>query len=274
MRRDLFSIGEFSRMSGLTVKALRLYDEQEILRPGFTDNKSGYRYYSSAQLAEANLIRKLRSLELAIEDIRRYLRLGSLDERNALLDEHRRKMKEKLDSYSSIVDSLEKLAKHEEPVTVAEVEVKEISDQPVLSVKFTATLREIGDSLGKAYGDIFKYMGVTGIAPDGPPVAVYYDMEIKEEDMKVEACIPVGETYPGDEAVSGRLLPGCRAASFMHIGCYEGFYDAYQSLFIGISNKGLKPVGPLREVYLIGPDSVKDPNDYRTEILCPVEGPE
>ncbi|MBU4194738.1 MAG: MerR family DNA-binding transcriptional regulator, partial [Actinobacteria bacterium] len=55
MKNGLFSIGDFSRMCRLTVKALRLYDEQGVFKPGHADPASGYRYYSSAQLAEADL---------------------------------------------------------------------------------------------------------------------------------------------------------------------------------------------------------------------------
>lgn len=51
---DLFSIGEFSRVSKISVKALRFYDERDLLKPGHVDAGSGHRYYSSAQLAEAN----------------------------------------------------------------------------------------------------------------------------------------------------------------------------------------------------------------------------
>lgn len=48
MGRELFSIGDFSRMSRLSVKALRLYDQEGILKPGYVDPQNGYRYYSSA----------------------------------------------------------------------------------------------------------------------------------------------------------------------------------------------------------------------------------
>jgi DNA-binding transcriptional MerR regulator len=42
----VFSIGEFSKITGLTVKTLRFYHEQQLLPPASIDDRSGYRYYS------------------------------------------------------------------------------------------------------------------------------------------------------------------------------------------------------------------------------------
>lgn len=64
LTEDLLSIGRFSHLSGLTIKALRHYDEIGLLRPARVDDSSGYRYYSLAQVREAEAIRRLRSLEM------------------------------------------------------------------------------------------------------------------------------------------------------------------------------------------------------------------
>jgi hypothetical protein len=56
------SIGEFARRSGLSLKALRLYDEREVLVPSHVDQASGYRYYDTAQLDQARRVVMLRQL--------------------------------------------------------------------------------------------------------------------------------------------------------------------------------------------------------------------
>ena len=53
MRRDLVSIGEFSMLSKISVKAFRYYAEQGLLKPAHTDSRSSYRYYSSARPARS-----------------------------------------------------------------------------------------------------------------------------------------------------------------------------------------------------------------------------
>jgi len=57
----VLSIGEFARASGLTAKALRLYDELELLTPAEVDQSNGYRYYAPEQVEQARLVARLRS---------------------------------------------------------------------------------------------------------------------------------------------------------------------------------------------------------------------
>ena len=57
----MLSIGEFARASGLTAKALRLYDELELLTPAEVDQSNGYRYYAPEQVEQARLVARLRS---------------------------------------------------------------------------------------------------------------------------------------------------------------------------------------------------------------------
>jgi DNA-binding transcriptional MerR regulator len=70
MQKDLFSIGEAARRSGLTVKALRYYDRVALLRPAAIDEATGFRSYSREQVVTASMIGKLRSVDLPLEDIR------------------------------------------------------------------------------------------------------------------------------------------------------------------------------------------------------------
>ena len=153
MRRDLMSIGEFSMLSRISVKALRFYDEQGLLRPGHTDSRSGYRYYSSAQLPEANMIRLLRSLEFGLEDIQVFLKQQGISTRRRLLEKHRQKMENRLENYRSIILSIERLIEGKENDMERNVELKEIADQKVLGIHFHTSMEKIEEDIGKA----FKY---------------------------------------------------------------------------------------------------------------------
>src|SRR3954454_19351855 len=66
-------IGRFSRLTGLTVKALRHYDEIGLLRPAGVDSENGYRSYEPEQVERAEAIRMLRQLEVPLEEIARFL---------------------------------------------------------------------------------------------------------------------------------------------------------------------------------------------------------
>ena len=67
----LLSIGEFAAATQLSLKALRLYDEQQLLRPARIDSGSGYRYYRRDQVPLGRLIRTLRDMSLPLADIAR-----------------------------------------------------------------------------------------------------------------------------------------------------------------------------------------------------------
>src|SRR3954453_20322191 len=58
--RNVFTIGAFAGFSGISAKALRLYDRMVLFRPAWTDGATGYRYYSAAQLPELRRIVALR----------------------------------------------------------------------------------------------------------------------------------------------------------------------------------------------------------------------
>jgi DNA-binding transcriptional MerR regulator len=70
MGRELLTVGLMARLSGLTVKALRHYDRTGLLRPAAVDGATGYRLYHGDQVAEARLVRLLRSLDLPLDQVR------------------------------------------------------------------------------------------------------------------------------------------------------------------------------------------------------------
>ena len=105
----LLSIGDFSRMTFLTVKALRHYHDVGLLEPARTDPSSGYRYYRPEQVAEARLIRRLRDLDLPVDDVRTVLEAPDEATRNAVMVEHLDRMSRQLEQVQDTVDSLRRM---------------------------------------------------------------------------------------------------------------------------------------------------------------------
>lgn len=66
----MLRIGEFSKLSHLTVKALRFYEKEGILVPAAIDEWTGYRYYETSQLNQAATIKAYRQLALSVEEIK------------------------------------------------------------------------------------------------------------------------------------------------------------------------------------------------------------
>src|SRR6201995_5243010 len=82
------TIGDFSRASHLTVKTLRHYHEVGLLEPSEVDPNNGYRYYSEGQIALAQVIRRLRGLQMPVADVKSVLAAADAEERNRLIVEH------------------------------------------------------------------------------------------------------------------------------------------------------------------------------------------
>ena len=65
----MFKIGDFSRLSLVSVKALRYYDELGLLKPARVDESTGYRYYAASQLTRLNRILAMKDMGLSLEQI-------------------------------------------------------------------------------------------------------------------------------------------------------------------------------------------------------------
>ena len=89
MDDDLLSIGRFARLAGLSVGALRHYDELDLLRPAAIDRFTGYRRYRRAQLETARTIVRLRDLELPLDEMREVPAMDDPAEQRRRLSTHR-----------------------------------------------------------------------------------------------------------------------------------------------------------------------------------------
>ncbi len=88
-RKELFQIGEVSRLFHISVGILRHYDKIGLLQPEYTDPDTGYRYYSTRQFECLNTIRYLRALDIPLEKIALFLHNRDTDSIHKLLLEQK-----------------------------------------------------------------------------------------------------------------------------------------------------------------------------------------
>ena len=106
---QLMPIGRFSRLTGLTVKALRHYSELGLLRPASIDPDNGYRFYTAAQVLRAEAIRTLRRLEVPLDDISLLLVADDPAEVRRLLIDHQRRTALRSAELKAILQGLQPL---------------------------------------------------------------------------------------------------------------------------------------------------------------------
>src|SRR6516164_6521837 len=107
-----FSIGEFSRATHLTVKTLRHYHEAGLLVPAHVDPHTGYRRYTAEQIALAQIIRRIRGLDVPVSEIHAVLATSDPVARNELIATHLRHLESELSRTQAAVASLRDLLEH------------------------------------------------------------------------------------------------------------------------------------------------------------------
>jgi DNA-binding transcriptional MerR regulator/DNA gyrase inhibitor GyrI len=266
----MFTIGEFSKLSGLTVKTLRFYHEEGLLVPAFVDPDTGYRYYDERQIETARVIAYLRNLELSISDIKELL--GRADEAGLLelLERQRSQIKQQIKRLQKTVRSLDQFIS-EERQGLAMAEISEDVSEKNLDAMLVAGIRMKGrySECGKGFARLGRSFGRLIC---GKPLLLHYDNEFREDDADFEACLPIRQRK-SVEGTSVRELPGVRCVALVHKGPYDQMGRSYAKVLKWIKERNYKVVQPTREVYLKGPGMIfrGNPKNYVTEIQIPVE---
>jgi DNA-binding transcriptional MerR regulator len=281
----MFKIGDFSRLTQITIKTLRYYDELGLLKPTQVDRFTGYRYYSIDQLPRLNRILALKDLGLSLEQITQLLEndlppaqiRGILRLKQVELRQHIKEEQARLARVEARLNYMEQ----ENQMPAYEVILKKIEPQRVVA------LREIIPTYadqGALWEELDAYLARHKLTPIGPCLTVYYDPEYKERDTDVEVCEPVGGSARSEGRVAVLELPGVETmACIIHHGNFDTISQTYGALTTWVETNGYRITGPNREVYLRAvadlPSDVaypaafltNDPNDRLTEIQFPVE---
>ena len=113
---DLLSIGRFARLAGLSVGALRHYDELDLLRPADIDRFTGYRRYRRAQLETARTIARLRDLELPLDEIREVLAMDDPAEQRRRLAAHRARIEARTNRLTRLLHVVGRMTDGKDPI--------------------------------------------------------------------------------------------------------------------------------------------------------------
>jgi DNA-binding transcriptional MerR regulator/effector-binding domain-containing protein len=266
-----YSIGEFSTITGLSIKTLRFYHEKGILVPSSVDEATGYRFYDASKVEKARVIMRLREMEFSIEDIAIVLGECS-DEADILnyLERQKTMLQQRIQEDRDIVRSLNQIiAKEKSARQILEsgqfaVEEKTVEPLLVAGIRMTGKYSDCGtgfSGLGKAIG---RYIC-------GKALCLYYDGEYRDSDANFEPCFPIRKEISAD-GISIRTLPGVRCLTLIHRGPYDQLGRSYAKILKQADERKLKFSLPTREVYVKGPGMIfnGNPKNYLTEIQLPL----
>jgi DNA-binding transcriptional MerR regulator/effector-binding domain-containing protein len=266
------TVGDFSRITHLSVKTLRHYHEVGLLAPATVNPGTGYRYYSADQIPAAQVIRRLRDLEMPVGEVKAVLAADDAADRNALIAAHLDRLEAGLAQTGAAVDSLRNLL--QPPPGAPAIEHRSVP--AVRAAGITAVVGH-GDVLAwwqGALGELRATVRAQGLRAAGPPGGVFASELFQHERGEATVFAPV--QGPGDGGVReiGRVtpvtIPAAELAVISHLGSLSDADLSYATLGSYATRHEISIDGPLREYYLRGVGEVADEAEWRTEIGWPI----
>jgi DNA-binding transcriptional MerR regulator len=264
----MFKIGDFSRLSRVSVRVLHHYDDIGLFKPLRVDQFTSYRYYSFEQLPRLNRILALKDLGFSLEQIG-----GMLDEelpaaqirgmlrlRRAELQQQAEEIQERLARVEARLRQIEEEGK----MPNQEVILKSVTPLKIVAAReVVPSPDQMRERCGALIKEVERLIEAQGIKGAGPSLALYYEDGTQGIDVEMACCVDAAITVTASEAQPNgqaviRELPGVeQVASTIYHGSYDAFGEVgkvYAALNDWIAANGYRVVGPAREIYLQTPD--------------------
>lgn len=262
----MLRIGEFSRLTRLSVRMLRHYDAHNVLSPACVDDFTGYRFYRPDQVADAVLIRQLRDVGFSVSAIAALLPISrDLDVLGRALRVQRDHLIAEADATRARLAHIDLLISNARRATMATITTTVHPAHRIVALR--GTIPTYTDE-----GDLWQRImaAARGIRPAGPCGATFYDPEYKETDVDVEVWLQVAPYTEAPELLEARDVPEQRVAVATFSGPYEQISDVCAELAGYLEKENLTMAGPGFTRYLTGPTDTDDPAQYLTELCWPV----
>jgi effector-binding domain-containing protein len=267
----MLKIGDFAKLTRLSVQTLRYYDDLGLLKPVEVDRYTGYRYYAYDQLPRLNRILALKDLGLSLEQVARLLAedlpaaqlRGMLRLKRSELHEHVRDELEKLERVEARLRQIEQ----ENTMPNYDIVLKKIEPIQVASAR---SIIPAYPEQGPLWQELETYLQQQKVTPVGACFTIYHS---DEPEIDAEVCEPVSGAVPEGSRIKVHTLPEVElAASVVHHGAFATLSDAYKAIVTWIDVNGYRCIGPVREIYLQAPKTGGDQHDPETvtEIQFPI----
>ncbi|MEW1829941.1 MerR family transcriptional regulator [Streptomyces sp. NPDC088196] len=263
----LLSIGDFSRLTHVSVKALRHYHDLDLLRPARIDPSSGYRFYATAQGPTAQLIRRFRDLGMPLDQVRVVLNANDPTVRDQVIADHLRSMERQLEQTQTAVASLRQLLEGGGSPS-PDVAFHTLTGTPALLVSARVAWDEAFEWLPDTLAGLRRDLGSDAGLRGGPDGALYSAEFFESHVGEVTAFIPLGASAG---QIGGRLPEGPVAVA-VHRGSLSELDRTYTALggFVAEQGLGSRTRTAIRENYLVSRFDTNDEHGLVTEVCWPV----
>lgn len=271
----MLKIGDFSRISQVTIKALRYYDHIGLLKPAHVDTFTGHRSYSLSQLPRLNRILALKEMGLSLDEIRELLDADlSPEEMRGMLKMKQAELAAALQSTQKSLNRVEsriQFLEQEGIMPQYDIVTKTLEKQLVLSIRQTVTESA---EIAILFEDVGEAVRQHKINATGKWMALYHQEGYKSDELDVEIAVPIDKTpektiklTDGREMSVRELASHEICATVIENANNESWSGSYTALGRWLEENDYSIVRPTREVYLTSPD---DEQGWLVEIQFPV----
>jgi DNA-binding transcriptional MerR regulator len=255
-------------MTHLSVKTLRHYHHVGLLEPAQVNPDTGYRYYSPDQIPQAQVIRRLRDLEMPVAEVKAVLAAPDVPTRNALIASHLDRLEIELDKIHAAVDSLRSILE----IPEAAVAVEHRSTQPVAALG-VGEMIDRDDVLAWWQGALGELRGVARaqrLHVTAPSGGLYASELFQHGRGQATVFVPVEGEARAVGRVTPFVVPGAELAVLTHRGSLEDIDVSYGQLGSYVTSHEISIEGPLREYYLVDAEDSSESQQWVTEICWPI----
>ncbi|MHC5218572.1 MerR family transcriptional regulator [Enterococcus sp. LJL128] len=269
----MFKIGEFSKISNITVRTLRHYEKLGLLIPSEVDPYSGYRYYKAEQLSKINQIKLLQQVGLSLESIKEILEKQQMDVLNYYYEIREQELNQEIDALNrkkNLINELQKQLKVGTNMEKYNVVLKTIPARTVASVRKVMSNFEEEGRLWGILGAEMQKQGVIPL-PGSLPTSLYHDKEYRETDVDVEVQVAVAAGRQDTDEIKFYDASEVTIASVTFNGSFEQMPQVTQAIAVWIETNQYKVSGPMINRSHVSPGQDPNPENWITEASFVVE---
>lgn len=272
----MLKIGDFSKLSRISIRMLRYYDENDILKPAYIETESGYRFYDTKQIYTAAQIRFFKEAGFSIAIMKEIL--NSLQDNREVKSYMHIRLQELYEEQQVIQETIIRLKNAEELLDKEdiymnyEVQLKEIPSIYVISTRGKIPKYEREDLMWKRLMSELRERDMkVEFASQSFQRTYYYDIGFKEQDVDVEVCKEVIGKYEGVGNLQFKKIPQELVASVLLKGDFNQMADVCMAITLWVNEHGYELCGPNFCIYHVNPGEVNSPEDNLVEVCFPIK---
>lgn len=271
----MLSIGEFSKICQVSTKTLRYYAEIGLILPNEINYENGYRYYSIEQLETMLFIKRLKSYNFSLEQIKVILQSEEFKDEKLYLSliEKRKEIDKQVNELNMILEQLNNdilnLKQGKSIMSYMEnfdVKLVEIPNMNILYIRKMVQQYEFPLEYANCFGELLKHIEDNKLTMTSPPMVLFHSDEYSPFGLDTEFAIPIKECVKGTRDFN----PGLCLKTVLK-GSYSDLSSVYAKQLEYAEKEGYIAKDALFEVYVNDPTQVESENNLITEIYYPVK---